>query len=284
LKVLTDFAGQTNLKPESHYNALPTTHKEKESFEQEDFHIRFAVLNELSFLQHDRKLSKDTLKTFLPYIHTVRRKDQHFSNIGFPYQIPGSENQKMSPEFVGFEMVNYGFKGHARGSHRRQAVWMANLAPAPQLTRDVYIAESAIDAMSFYQLHRHEFDFDHAVFISTGGNLLKHQAKNLLEAFPKAKIHTLFDNDFSGKMYDIYLAGIKSKRDVVIQKKQNSVLFKTAKGIFELPNDQISLSRFERETGIRSGILTHKAKGNDFNEMLQKISEDAVQRRGYRSL
>ena len=41
------------------------------------------------------------------------------------------------------------------------------------------------------------------------------------------------------------------------------------KGTFEIPIEQISLARFERVTGIRSGVRAHKAKGKDFNEMLQ---------------
>lgn len=236
----------------------------KAKFDPGLFEVKPAKLEDLSYLIYERKINKYTLNRFLPYIHTVKKKNKSFANIGFPYTQPGKE------QIVGYELVNYEFKGHAPGSQRKDAVWKADMSHAPQLVNQVFIGESAIDVMSFYQLNKHKFNFEHAVFVSTGGNVLRNQAKNILKAFPKAKINTLFDNDFSGKLYDIYLAAIKANKELHIRKTEDAVQFELKKGIFEIPMDQISLSRFERITGIRSGIRPIKANGKDFNEMLQK--------------
>ena len=123
--------------------------------------------------------------------------------------------------------------------------------------------------MRFYQLYRNKFNFDNSVFISTGGSVLKNQIQHILKVYPIAKIHTIFDNDFSGEMYDVYLAGIKTNKEISIRKHQDSIQFELKKGTFEIPIDQISLAKFERVTGIRSGVRAHKSTDKDFNEMLQ---------------
>jgi hypothetical protein len=266
LKVLSEFSGssfdQNIRKPVIDRKSI----KAKEDFNSGLFEVKNARLKDLSYLSFERKLNEETLNKFLPYIQTVRRGNSSFTNIGFPYRQPGSDS------IQGYELVNFHFKGHALGSQRKDAVWVAYLSSAPQLINQVYIAESAIDAMSFYQLYKHKFKFDQAVFISTGGNVLRNQAEQILNAYPKAKINTLFDNDFSGKLYDIFLAGIKSKREIRITRESDAVVFQLEKGNFKIPIDQLSLSRFERATGIRSGIRPFKADGKDFNEMLQKRS------------
>jgi len=267
LKVLAEFSGDSIGRHIQKQGVYQNTGKANQEFNPKLFEVQQATLKDLSYLRFERKLNKDTLAKFLPFIQTVRMKGKKFTNIGFAYHQPGSD------QVQGYELVNFHFKGHAPGSQRKSAVWTADLSDAPQLINQVYIAESAIDAMSFYQLNKHKNKFDQAVFISTGGNVLRNQVEQILQAFPNTKINTLFDNDFSGKMYDIFLAGIKSKRDLRITRESDAVVFHLEKGQFRLPIQQVSLSKFEKATGIRSGIRPFKAEGKDFNEMLQKRSE-----------
>jgi hypothetical protein len=267
LKVLSEYSGTSLTKDLARQDRNEKREKPKAKFDPDLFEVKPAKLDDLSYLTYERKIDEKTLNRFLPYIRTVRMKNKPFTNIGFPYKQPGKE------QVVGYELVNYDFKGHAPGSQRKDAVWMANLSHAPQLVNQVFIGESAIDVMSFYQLNQHKFSFEHAVFASTGGNVLRNQAKGILKVFPQAKINTLFDNDLSGKLYDIYLAGIKANKELHIRKTGDAIQFELKKGIFEIPVDQVSLSRFERITGIRSGIRPIKAHGKDFNEMLQKRNE-----------
>lgn len=235
----------------------------KAPFNPEAFHISDPSLSDLSYLQYERKIDSSTLNTFIPFIKIVQEKRGKFRNIGFVYSVPGSD------KITGFELVNFQFKGHAKGSERSTSVWLVELAPDKHIVTDLYFGESAIDVMSFYQLYQNKFNFNNAVFVSTGGNLLKGQAQNVLNEYPRAKVHTLFDNDFSGCMYDIYLACLKTKVDISIRKNAEGVHFTLSKGTFELSTDQVSLARFERLTGIRSGVRAHKSKGKDFNEMLK---------------
>jgi hypothetical protein len=233
LKVLAEFSGDSFDQNITKQRVDLNANKARNNFNPNLFEVKQAKLKDLSYLRFERKLNKDTLSRFIPYIQTVRRKGKKFTNIGFSYHQPGIEQAK------GYELVNFHFKGHASGSQRKSAVWMADLSSAPQLINQIYIAESAIDAMSFYQLNKHKYNFEQSVFISTGGNVLRNQVEQILKAFPKAKINTLFDNDFSGKMYDIFLAGIKSKRDLRITRESDSVVFHLEKGQFRLPIDQI---------------------------------------------
>jgi hypothetical protein len=263
LKVLSEFDG----KPIEKVKTKPLPEPPTKTFKENNFEIRKATIRDLGYLQFERQISKETLETFLSYIQTVREKGKQYRNIGFPYTIPGKEGT------AGFELVNHGFKGHAPGSRRREAVWFARLATSPQLVQHLYFSESAIDAISFYQLYKDKYNFTQSAFISTGGNVLKNQVRNVLSAYPQAKVHTLFDNDFSGKMYDIYLAVIKANKEVSIRKNKDTVQFEMKKGTFEIPMEQLSLARFERLTGIRSGVRPNKARGKDFNEMLQSRQE-----------
>ena len=278
IKVLPEFAG----KPFEPVKKEAVNSGSRDKFNKEEFEIRSAKMEDLTYLQYDRKLRPETIKAFISNIRMVRQNGKPFNNIGFPYTIP--EKYSNDPEINGFELVNYMFKGHAKGSNRKEAVWLANLSESPQLIRDIFIAESAIDAMSYYELNHHKYNFEHAVFISTGGNVLKDQVKNILKAFPDSKCHTIFDNDFSGKMYDILFACVKSKREIVMRKKNESVVFELKKGIFEIPANQISLFKFERLTGIRSGVRTHKATGKDFNEMLQNLKNGMYSRGGVKRI
>lgn len=261
-KVLSDYVQiPYNPNQTAKYHLKP---KEiKAPFNPEAFHISDPSLSDLSYLQYERKIHLSTLNTFLPFIKIVQEKGGKYKNIGFVYIVPGSD------KITGFELVNFQFKGHAKGSERSTSVWLVELAPDKSIVTDLYVGESAIDVMSFYQLYQNKFNFNNAVFVSTGGNLLKGQAQNVFREYPRAKVHMVFDNDFSGCMYDIYLACLKTKVDISIRKNAESVQFTLPKGTYELPIDQISLSRFERLTGIRSGVMAHKSKGKDFNEMLK---------------
>lgn len=61
-------------------------------------------------------------------------------------------------EITNFEMRNYdpiqniNFKGFCIGGDKSNSCWIANFVPFDQVT-DIYLFESAIDAMSFYEIN-----------------------------------------------------------------------------------------------------------------------------------
>jgi hypothetical protein len=123
--------------------------------------------------------------------------------------------------------------------------------------------------MSFYQLKRRELDLESAVFVSFGGGIARNQIRLSLEHWPQAAKHTLFDNDYQGRVYDIVLAAAVSGKQTSFRKEPDSLIFTANDKKFEIPVNKLSLNSFERESGIRSGLHVHKARGaKDFNDLI----------------
>lgn len=137
-----------------------------------------------------------------------------YKNLSFPMYIPGQPDR-----CVGFEERGYPHKdgtarkGMAAGSNASEGVWIAS----PKGTdlkdaKQVYIFESAYDAMSFYQLrmkqdsgldYQGRRDLKSAVFVSTGGNPSYGQIHGLITHASNATFHLAFDNDLAGKQFAV---------------------------------------------------------------------------------
>lgn len=86
--------------------------------------------------------------------------------------------------------------------------------------KDVYVFESAYDAMAFYQLrmkkdsgldYKARQELKSAVFISTGGNPSYGQIQGVVKAAPGATFHLGFDNDLAGKQFVFNFESIVQK-------------------------------------------------------------------------
>jgi hypothetical protein len=123
--------------------------------------------------------------------------------------------------------------------------------------------------MSFYQLRRREIDMDAAAFVSFGGGITRNQIRLALDRWQQAEKNTLFDNDYQGRVYDIMLAASIAGKEVSFRKEADSLRFTVNNKEFEIPVSRLSLKAFERESGIRSGLHVHKARGaKDFNDII----------------
>lgn len=262
-KVLASFA-QIPYTPTDSLNQKLKLAKERKPFDDKDYLICQAKVSDLSYLHHKRKLSKSTLLKFLPFIKTVKQlnKEPAFTNIGFPYGVPGND------AITGFEVVNYNFRSQAAGSDKSNSVWIANFSHGP-IVEDIYFSESAIDAMSFYQLYRHKFNFKSAALISVGGSLSEFQIKNCLSYFSAASKHSLFDNDLPGNIYDIKLATISLDVPIKIFSNGDSVTFNVKDRTFTLPNSEVSLTNFRKLSKLRPTLHVHKPTSKDYNQMLE---------------
>ena len=242
----------------------------------------------MHYLSQERGLDSETIKHFAPFINLVKDASQAtgrpYENIGFPLTKPGNET------VVGWDFRNYGFKGVAAGSDRQNGMWIADFAGKPERTLNVFFGENPIDLMSFYQLYKNKLDVDNAAFISFGGGIAKNQMKAALNYWPEAKKHTVFDNDYQGKMYDIAMAVHISNKNIPLpEKKADSLLFKLPSKEFELALDKISLKAFETASGIRSGITVHKATGQsngmhfkDFNDIIHPKNKTSTQQKTFK--
>ncbi len=200
-----------------------------------------------------------------------KRYQYNFRNIGFAYQTPEKADIRTTP-VQGYELVNYNYKRFAPGTDKSHDVWLASLAPEGTLPLHIVFAESAIDAMSFYQLHRHRPNFAQALYVSVGGTLTNGQAEAVVDRYPDAKIHAAFDNDLNGSLYTIRLSAIKAQKALTVtrQLERKEILFELSNKKFAIPIDQLSLENFKKESGLRPLVREHKSQGKDFNEMVQQ--------------
>lgn len=92
--------------------------------------------------------------------------------------------------------------------------------------------------------------------------------------YPQAKVHTCFDNDLNGNLYDIKVSGIISNTEVTIKENKDDVLFKTKGREFTINKNDVSLESFREKSKIIAPMISHKAeKAKDFNEILMKQHE-----------
>lgn len=276
-KVLASFAGVSNTIPKT---PVVLVQNEKKYFNLNDYKVSKPQAHDLLYLSGKRGLSVSTIQTFLPHIRLVQPtySKSCMVHIGFPYHIPGRAGQGQKEPWVGFELINYLFKGHARGSDKSNGLWIADLPGMGGNTKNAYVAESAIDAMSFYQLFKQKFRLDESVFLSTGGYVTDKQIRNMLNAYPQTMIHTIFDNDLSGHLYDIRTACMKDNKILQIRKNGNKLYFDLDKQSIVLKEHLVSLTNFRKESGLRPEIRVHKPNEKDFNEML--VQRDSFDRKG----
>lgn len=181
------------------------------SFNIQYWNPRLLEESGIEYLHQRRKLSLQTINDFRSkyFIYTVG-KSQH---IAFPFRKPGQM------EITNFEMRNYfpdqnkNFKGFCEGGDKANSCWIAHFVPYNQVT-DIYIFESAIDAMSFYEINGFTPETT-AAFISTGGHVTSDQIKGIQSLFPAINWHSCYDNDPTGNAFDVamsyFLAGKECK-------------------------------------------------------------------------
>jgi Toprim-like/Protein of unknown function (DUF3991) len=239
---------------------------EKKPFNNKDFQIRAFDATHYSYFI-SRAISVQTLDKFSKHIAIVKDNAHSHYNIGFPYK-----NEKN--EVVGYELRNQNFKGHARNSNKESGVWMANFAAENGLTRQVFLFESAIDAMSFYQLFKDKFDFDNAAFISFGGGVSHKQIDTVLNTFPQAKYYSGFDNDVNGHVYDFVVEKKLNPKLVMDMKRVGEeFVIKHKETEIKMPMAEFSLEKLSKLTGAEMMLYVAKPKDismKDFNEALQK--------------
>ena len=225
------------------------------------------------YLTVQRKLSPQTVEDFANrlFIYQVGKNN----HIGFPFRKPSQM------EILNFEMRNYfaetntNYKDFATGGDKAQSCWMANFVPFDKVT-DIYLFESAIDAMSFYEINHYTKETTCA-FISTGGYVTKSQIENISRIFPsdKVKWNCCYDNDASGNGFDIttayYLKGEECK---AFARTNTGDTYKTIYLSFPDGNtqtfkeDAFSSGEYLKQHGIDNVNIIKPSRYKDWNELL----------------
>lgn len=192
---------------------LIKTTREKNNFQPNviDFQSNYFVLSPLSdvnfqYLQ-SRKLTSETLNSpafrgvfkdvQIPVFKNgsfVQHSDERF--IGVAYQT--AINSPISAiDYRNSEVKKFGFS-----SRKSSSIGFSN---PPAIVKDIFIAESPIDAASHYQLQ--EKKSNDTLYIFTGGNLTLGQLlaiDQVIQSQPNEVTTTLlFDKDLAGAIYDL---------------------------------------------------------------------------------
>lgn len=246
------------LSPEMQTQLGVASFRQPRQFSLNDYDIRPLDDNGLAFLKNRRCISEKTIWKFKPFISMCRNlSNEKFKsyNIAFPYHVPGSDI------ICNFELRNYSYKGHAEGGNKSTASWIADFSVSHLITQEVFLFESAIDAMSYAELHEHEIKFDMVAFISLGGSISAGQIIELQKYYPSARFHMCFDNDLQGHMYDIRVACILEGRTLMKIESPVSVKYTLDGKQFEIPKKELNYSRFKKESGcVRISLYIHKPK------------------------
>jgi len=237
----------------------------QKSFRDIDYKATIPDVSNLHYLINERKLSKETVKSFIPFIRLVEQNN--YKNIAFPFVIADKDNI-----VKGYEMRNYGgFKSFSAGGDKINAAWIACFADSREAVKNLFFFESAIDAMSFYELKKNDkLDIENSVFVSTGGFPCAEQFANVINYYPEgANIFGCHDNDLAGNMYDILLACVKSNNTCIKNKLSDSVEFITNGEKFELKNENVNLKNFLLKAKLNSDVKLMKSFNcKDWNEAL----------------
>lgn len=264
--VLAHFANipfEATLKAET-----PMMQGEKPKFDPERYKQYKAEVTDLGYLTAERHISPETVEKFLPFITLVKdtQTQNGYLNVGFPLKEVGTDN------VTGYDIRNHGFKGLAAGTDKEKSAWIATTASNPAEVKRLFMFESPIDAMSFYEIKNKPLLHDSA-FISLSGQMHKDQLQNVLKEFPEARINTAYDNDITGRVYDIrtYMAAVGKDLNVFLKKDTNQVEFRYDNKTITMSQEDVTLNKFKEESGIhkRFGTVYKSQEGTkDWNEQL----------------
>lgn len=195
--------------------SLKTTTSPSVEFNIKHYNIEPAKLTDFKFLTQVRKISEKTILDFIKIfaIYKVQHISWNYYNCGFPFRVPGHI------DITNFSLRNYnwstgeGYKRFCAGGDKSNSCWIAAFTAKENIT-DLYLFESEIDAMSYYELKGFTKDTT-AAFVSLGGNVVRSQIEGLRKEYPNVQFHCCYDNDTQGLIFDVttclWLHGIDCK-------------------------------------------------------------------------
>ena len=227
----------------------------------------------LMYLTRERAIDPATVEKFLPHITLLQdtASKGNFTNVAFPYHKPGSD------EVTNYEIRNHGFKGMAAGGDKEHSSWVATNAERNSAVKNVIFFESAIDAMSFYELKKGYYKLAETAFVSVGGYVSPNQVKNVIDQYPNARVSTAYDKDINGHLYDVLTYAVAIGKDIHVTKNDNTFNFKWDNKSIQIPQEELTLNKFKEESGLKHRFGTvFKAAGEakDFNEQLQHVKAE----------
>lgn len=257
-----------------------TTAAPSVEFNIKHYIIEPAKLSDFKFLTQVRKISEKTVLDFIKIfaIYKVQHISHNYYNCGFPFRMPGRI------DITNFSLRNYnwstreGYKRFCEGGDKSNSCWIAAFTAKENIT-DLYLFESEIDAMSYYELKGFTTDTT-AAFVSLGGNVIRSQIEGLRKEYPNVRFHCCYDNDTQGLIYDVttclWLQGIDCKG--FKEYPTNNPVFDFGDGNKEiLDKESFNSESYLRSKGIDACPI-HKPGYNrkDYNEELVYLKRLAL--------
>jgi len=188
------------------------------------------------------RIKPEVRNFFEPYIDMVE------GNVVFPYAL---ENHVVDQEHWGENGLRIPVS---------KGMWLVTDSLPVSVTH-LFIGHSASDLLCFCHYHPNWVDPPClSAFASLGLLPTKEQFIWLKSHFPNAKIHTVFDAVISGRVADCKVAAWQLGKNARFSLANDHGEFYYNKKKYRIPISIFSLSRFEKLSGIRSGIRTHKPK------------------------
>jgi hypothetical protein len=243
-------------------------------------------------LHHFKGDDRESQKAFYPYfasrginlsaqyafhhaflLASKEKYGKSYTNLSFPMRIPaiGLEGAPKNTEIVGFEergraINGKAYKGMARGSNASEGMWIASpLNTKLENAKEVYVFESAYDAMAFYQLHtdkestltsKEKYYMKASVFASTGGNPSAKQLEGLMKTAKDAVFHVGFDMDEAGQKFAKQFSTLAGKLNI----PQTRIIREEAVGGFKDWNDQLLAEIANRKNPLYSSNVPEELK------------------------
>ncbi len=198
-----------------------TTHTQQNTVNKKNY-LGILKLTDYEFLT-SRGISKEVIenKFFVGKIFNKwaydKERDFYYFNTVFPYfsspypkpiiNVPEKGKGAILSEITGLEVKNNYFgSGNvmAAFSDKSHSVWMSNfddLKPVETL----YLAESSVDVISYFQLNQETLSNKNILFSSFGGDIALGQMKFIFELYSLLKIQNIVllnDNDEKGVYYN----------------------------------------------------------------------------------
>ncbi|RZJ92817.1 MAG: hypothetical protein EOO20_00445 [Chryseobacterium sp.] len=141
-------------------------------------------------------------------------------------------------------------------------IWLVHDGIHTQV-RNLFLGHSAVDVLCFVQLRQEWLKTPgNVAFVATGLRPSVSQIAFLKDRFVNAKLHTFFDEGLTGRVTDCKVALWSVGKTATFRVVDELVEICYCNTKFHLPSQSFSLNQFEKITGFRSGIRTHKPKGN----------------------
>ena len=277
----------------------------KKDFQYETASIRpqTQLINDL---MDKYKLNSSTILKFAPFIeaaHPVNKPhtDNSQDTVVFPYvktnssyNLDGHIASTMSadPSIINKSKTNttnapIGYEHYTEGQkipithHTNTAAieggtWMATTAKNPEDVKTVHIYNSAIDAMSSYELHKIKPELENTAFISVGTMAHNSQIRGIKELFPNATMYLNFQNNIMGELSTIKSVAVLADNPVNIKTDGKNIDFKLSDGLeFKLNAGMTNYKNFEKMSGINhldipNLIVLPPAKGITWNDTLKQ--------------